>query len=177
MSAATKFPPCTMYRIKKLCTLSMICSSTLFAAPLSVHAGPSGGQIVGGTGQISQSTLTTTIQQNTSSMAINWDSYNLDRNEVINYLQPSASAISLNRILDLSGSTIHGQINGAKCPWAPGCNPFAVHRAGGKGSDCLWKKMFVGSERFLLCNTGCLICNPKCRRGGAIQLNWPLVRI
>lgn len=75
------------------------------------QAGPVGGNIVGGAGNIQQSNLTTTIRQNTPSMVINWDSYNLNTNEVVNYLQPGASSIALNRILSNSPSQILGQIN------------------------------------------------------------------
>ncbi len=70
----------------------------------TIYAGPTGGNIVGGTGSIQQSNLTTNIRQNTQSMVINWNSYNLKPNEVINYLQPGASSIALNRILSNSPS-------------------------------------------------------------------------
>ncbi|MDX2504410.1 MAG: hypothetical protein QNL62_08035, partial [Gammaproteobacteria bacterium] len=50
-----------------------------------VHAGPSGGVVVGGAGNISQSGLTTTVNQTTGSMAIDWSSYNLNANERVQY--------------------------------------------------------------------------------------------
>lgn len=77
----------------------------------SVNAAPAGGNIVGGAGAINTSGLTTNIQQNTSSLAINWQSYNLNSNEIVNYIQPSRSSIALNRILGGSASQIHGKIN------------------------------------------------------------------
>jgi len=46
-----------------------------------VTAGPVGGQVVGGSGSISQSGLNTTINQTSQNMAINWQSYNLNANE------------------------------------------------------------------------------------------------
>ncbi len=60
-----------------------------------VSAAPNGGDIVGGAGTINTSDLTTNIKQFSSSMAIDWTSYNLDSNEIVNYLQPNSSAISL----------------------------------------------------------------------------------
>ncbi|HED35179.1 MAG TPA: filamentous hemagglutinin N-terminal domain-containing protein [Gammaproteobacteria bacterium] len=85
--------------------------SFLFSYPSFSYAGPAGGNIVGGVGHIHASGLTTDIHQTTASLAINWDSYNLSASEVVNYLQPSASSIALNRILSNSGSQILGQIN------------------------------------------------------------------
>jgi filamentous hemagglutinin family protein len=74
-------------------------------------AAPSGGTIVGGSGSINTSGLTTTIHQNTQSQVINWHSYNVNANETVNYLQPNTSAISLNRILSNNASQIFWQIN------------------------------------------------------------------
>ncbi len=85
--------------------------SFLFSYPSFSYAGPAGGNIVGGAGHIHVSGLTTDIHQNSASLAINWESYNLSANEVVNYLQPGASSIALNRILSNSGSQILGQIN------------------------------------------------------------------
>jgi len=104
---------------KRICqpirgTHKLTAYSVLFCQLFSVtavYAGPSGGQVVGGTGSIGHSDLTTNITQTSSSLAINWASYNLNSNETINYIQPSASSIALNRILDSSPSQINGQIN------------------------------------------------------------------
>jgi filamentous hemagglutinin family protein len=75
------------------------------------HAAPQGGQVVGGSGSINQSNLTTNIQQNTQKLAIDWQSYNLNSNEIVNYLQPNSSSIALNRVLGGNASQIFGQIN------------------------------------------------------------------
>jgi len=85
--------------------------SFLFSYPSFSCAGPVGGNIVGGVGHIHASGLTTNIHQNSAALAINWDSYNLSASEVVNYLQPDASSIALNRITGNSGSQILGQIN------------------------------------------------------------------
>ncbi len=77
-----------------------------------VIAGPTGGQVVGGSGSISQSGLdTTTINQTSQNMSIDWQSYNLNANERVQYIQPNSSSISLNRILSQNGSTIAGRID------------------------------------------------------------------
>ncbi len=76
-----------------------------------VLAGPAGGEVVGGSGSISQSGATTTIQQNTQNMALDWQSYNVDVNERVQYIQPNQSSLSLNRILSNSASQIRGRID------------------------------------------------------------------
>ena len=76
-----------------------------------VHAGPTGGNIVGGVGHIHNSSLETIIHQSSSSMAINWDTFNINANERVQYLQPDSSSISLNLILDTNGSQILGSID------------------------------------------------------------------
>jgi len=77
----------------------------------SVQAAPTGGQVVGGSGAISQSGLNTTVNQASQNMAINWQSYNVNSNERVQYIQPNSSSISLNRILSNNGSTIAGRID------------------------------------------------------------------
>jgi len=81
------------------------------SASVNVQAAPVGGQVVGGTGSISQSGLNTTINQTSQNMAINWQTYNVYQNERVQYIQPNTSSISLNRILSNNGSTIAGRID------------------------------------------------------------------
>ena len=54
--------------------------------PSQVHAAPTGGTVVGGTGTISQSGTQTTINQATQNMAIDWQSYYINSNDV--YFEP-----------------------------------------------------------------------------------------
>jgi len=98
---------------------SMIRHPTLFFALLlfsaaslpSALAGPTDGTVVGGAGSISQSGANTTINQTSQNMAIDWQSYNVNANERVQYIQPNSSSISLNRILSQNGSTIAGRID------------------------------------------------------------------
>ena len=76
-----------------------------------VLAGPEGGAVVGGSGNINQSGLNTTINQTSQNMAIDWQTFNVNVDERVQYIQPNASSISLNRILSNTGSTIAGRID------------------------------------------------------------------
>ncbi len=98
----------------KLKPLSVLSSAFLFlhlGLLSNAYAAPQGGNVVGGNGSINQSGLQTTIQQNTQNMAIDWQSYNVQQNERVQYIQPNSRSISLNRIIGNNASTIRGQID------------------------------------------------------------------
>lgn len=90
-------------------TLSFLLTQSFFLSYL--HAAPTGGNVVGGTGSISQNDLTTTINQTSQQLAVDWQSFDVNTNEKVNFVQPNTSSIALNRILGNNGSTIQGQIN------------------------------------------------------------------
>ncbi len=100
---------------KLILASSLVIGFTLYLSLLiytpNTHAAPNGGNIVGGTGSINASGLTTTVNQNSSSMAINWNSFDVNQHETVNFIQPSLSSIALNQILGNNASQIHGQIN------------------------------------------------------------------
>ncbi|WP_445360670.1 filamentous hemagglutinin N-terminal domain-containing protein [Microbulbifer sp. EKSA005] len=84
----------------------------LFAGLISpmVHAGPEGGVVTGGSGTIDVDGATTTVDQVTDLLSIDWDSFNLSEEELVQFLQPDSSSIVLNRILDQDVTTIQGAI-------------------------------------------------------------------
>ena len=94
----------------------------LVAAALSLsaaiaQAAPSGGQVVAGTGSISQSGATTTIQQASPNLSLNWHSFNVAPQETVNFQQPSAAATAVNRIFDTNGTQILGRLNANGQVW------------------------------------------------------------
>ncbi|MCF6281081.1 MAG: filamentous hemagglutinin N-terminal domain-containing protein [Candidatus Polarisedimenticolaceae bacterium] len=86
-------------------------ASMLLLQPGMLLAAPEGGNIVDGSGTISTpNTTTTLIQQNSNSMVVEWQSFNVDRQELVRFEQPDASSAVLNRILDQNPSQIFGRI-------------------------------------------------------------------
>ncbi|MBO9535701.1 YDG domain-containing protein [Herbaspirillum sp.] len=77
----------------------------------AVQAAPLGGQVSAGSGSISSAGTTTTITQSSQNLSLNWNSFNIGRQETVNFVQPSASAIAVNRITDTNGTQILGQLN------------------------------------------------------------------
>lgn len=73
---------------------------------------PVGGNIVGGQGSIDQSIVGEThINQDTNRLAIDWQSFNINQNELVQFNQPGASSIALNRVVgSLDPSRIMGTL-------------------------------------------------------------------
>ncbi len=95
-----------------LATLSALFMLTPLAqAQVAANALPTGGQVVGGQAAISQSGTVMTIQQGSQRAAIDWQGFNIGSGATVNFQQPSASSVALNRVLGGNPSQIFGQLN------------------------------------------------------------------
>ena len=82
------------------------------AAGLTLAADlPTGASIVGGAGSVASNGRTLTVTQTTDRMAANWQSFNIGAGNTVNFVQPSASAVALNRVLGTEVSVIQGALN------------------------------------------------------------------
>ena len=75
------------------------------------NAHPMGGVPIAGSLSISQSPAQTTINQTSNRGAISWRTYNVGSQQTVQYQQPSASSVTLNRVADPNPSQIAGRIN------------------------------------------------------------------
>ena len=102
--------------LKKILSLSLVAMAAAQAL-----AEPTGGQVVKGQAQINQTgasgATTTTIKQSTPQVSINWQSFNVGDRERVNFVQPDASSLAINRILGSQGSSIQGNINANGQVW------------------------------------------------------------
>ena len=80
------------------------------AAP-PVNALPAGGQVVYGNTSFQQAGSVLNVNQASQSTIINWQSFNIGAQSVVNFNQPNSSAVALNRILGDNASQIYGQLN------------------------------------------------------------------
>lgn len=86
-------------------------SLVLLVTAMPVLAGPQGGQVVAGQGSIQQpNTTTTVIQQQSGSMVIDWQSFDVASQETVRFEQPSSSAATLNQINQQRPSEIFGSV-------------------------------------------------------------------
>ncbi|SVC43467.1 uncharacterized protein METZ01_LOCUS296321, partial [marine metagenome] len=75
------------------------------------YADPKGGVVTAGEGNISVPNETTTqVNQISQNLIVNWESFNVDTHEVVEFNQPNISAQVLNRIFDQNPSQILGTI-------------------------------------------------------------------
>jgi hypothetical protein len=80
-------------------------------APPAPNALPTGGQVAAGQAVISQAGSTMTIQQATDKAILNWQSFNIGANATVNFQQPNAGSVALNRVLGQDPSAIFGSLN------------------------------------------------------------------
>jgi len=90
--------------------------TTALMAALFVHvpkalADPTGGTVTSGSAAITSSGATTTINQATDRAIIRWDTFDINANEHVQFIQPGASSITINRIRDNKPSNIQGRIS------------------------------------------------------------------
>ena len=82
----------------------------LLALPALVWAGPQDGQVAAGSANISSSGTRTDIVQSSERAVINWGGFSIGEGEVVQFLQPSARSVTLNRVTGGEGSRIAGDL-------------------------------------------------------------------
>lgn len=90
--------------------LALLAQAALAQAP-APGALPTGAQVLAGQAAISQAGNTLTIQQATNQAILNWQSFNIGSQAAVNFQQPSASAVALNRVIGSDPSAIYGALS------------------------------------------------------------------
>lgn len=81
-------------------------------APGFALAGPTGGQVIAGQVSIGNpNALTTVVNQTSNTAVVNWQQFNVGGQELVQFVQPSASAAILNRIVGGNPSEILGNLS------------------------------------------------------------------
>lgn len=95
------------FRFKRSALSVAVCSA--LAAP--VHALPQGGEVAAGTGAISAAGSSMTITQGSQKLIIDWQGFGIGAGESVQFLQPGANAVVLNRVLGNNASAIYGSLS------------------------------------------------------------------
>jgi len=103
MSSSSKRPNFTPTALAIAISLS---AAHLHAADL-----PTGGNIVGGSGSISQNGNSLNVQQNSDKLITNWDSFDIGAGNTVNFHQPGSNSVALNRVIGEDASAIYGNLN------------------------------------------------------------------
>ncbi len=85
---------------------ALLCSYSSIAT-----AAPQGGTVTSGSATIGQAGSVTRIDQSTQRASINWQGFGIAAGETVNFNQPNASAITLNRVVGNERSVIEGALN------------------------------------------------------------------
>jgi len=94
-------------------------SAILLSNITPVFALPQGGSVAGGQATITTPSATQLdVTQSTNRAIINWNSFNINSNEKVDFIQPSSQSITLNRVTGGgSASQILGQLNANGNVW------------------------------------------------------------
>src|SRR5579859_2818461 len=91
-------------------SLALIPALPAHAQP-APNARPTGGAVIAGAASISQTANNTAINQSSQRAAVDWQSFNVGSQQSVSFHQPSASAVTLNRVVGPDPSQIAGRID------------------------------------------------------------------
>ena len=97
-------------RILKRLALATAMSMGMASGGVAMAA-PTGGVVASGTASIGVAGSTTTINQSTAKAIINWNDFSIASNQTVNFVQPNANAVTLNRVVTSTPSSIQGALN------------------------------------------------------------------
>lgn len=99
-----------IYRIEVI-ALILAGTASLFTCANTAYSNPSGGKVVAGNAVIQQETASkVSIRQASDKAVIDWQKYGIGAGEQVQYYQPSASSVTLNRVVGQDPSQILGRL-------------------------------------------------------------------
>ncbi len=78
--------------------------------PIAAGALPAGGVVVTGTGSLAQHGGTLTVVQSSPRLGIDWQSFSIGRDALVEFLQPGPGSIALNRVVGHEATQIYGRL-------------------------------------------------------------------
>jgi filamentous hemagglutinin family protein len=94
-----------------------LAASTAIGALLAISAAshayalPTGGVVAAGSAVIASGPSSTTIAQSSQNASINWQGFSIGQGEAVQFVQPNAHSVALNRVLGSDPSTILGRLS------------------------------------------------------------------
>ena len=96
---------------KRYLLASALLSTRVFAQGIPApDALPEGGRVVAGNADIGRTDSTLSIHQSTDRAAIDWETFDVGSDAHVEFLQPSNSSVTLNRVTGSNASQIFGRI-------------------------------------------------------------------
>jgi filamentous hemagglutinin family protein len=107
------------------------------ANPPAANALPTGGVVSAGSASLSQAGTSANpvlnVNQASQRAAVNWSTFNVGQSATVNFNQPNAQSVTLNRVLDANPSQIFGRINATGQVYL--VNPSGVYFGRGASVD------------------------------------------
>ena len=91
--------------------LSLLCENSPSSAQQAANTLPTGGTVTSGSATIAQNNNTMNINQSSQKAIINWSTFNVGSEAIVNFNQPNSQSSTLNRVTSASKSMIDGAIN------------------------------------------------------------------
>lgn len=98
-------------RKRNASSAAALSAALLLSGPALAADLPTGGNVVAGSGSISQNGTSMTINQQTGKMAIDWQGFSIGKGNSVTFNQPGRDAVALNRVLGPDVSVIQGALN------------------------------------------------------------------
>lgn len=98
-------------RVLWLGVCAVMSSGKASAVPPALNQLPIGAQVTAGQVAIQNKGNITTVKQGSAKAAVNWNSFDIGANASVNFVQPDAGSVILNRVNSNNPSQIHGQMN------------------------------------------------------------------
>lgn len=91
--------------------LGCLAAALILSLGTAAHAAPQGGAVTAGTATLVHDGVATIIHQSSANAAINWHSFGIAAGESVQFRQPGAGSVTLNRVLGADASAIHGSLS------------------------------------------------------------------
>ncbi|MDI9348365.1 MAG: filamentous hemagglutinin N-terminal domain-containing protein, partial [Methylacidiphilales bacterium] len=91
-------------------TRGIMCIASVLIA-YTVEGSPMFNSVESGIATVAQNANSTTINQTTDSVVLNWHTFNIAEGEMVRFNQPSSSAVAVNSIIDTNPSRIFGSLS------------------------------------------------------------------
>ncbi|MEO8114726.1 MAG: filamentous hemagglutinin N-terminal domain-containing protein, partial [Phenylobacterium sp.] len=95
----------------RLAASSALAGSLAMLLASAAYALPTAGVVSAGQATIAGTSGGLTITQSSQNAAINWQTFNIGQGEAVQFVQPNARAVALNRVLGADPSTILGKLS------------------------------------------------------------------
>ncbi|MBU3637236.1 autotransporter-associated beta strand repeat-containing protein, partial [Polynucleobacter sp. es-MAR-4] len=96
---------------RKFAVATVMSGGAAIAAPPAPNQLPTGGQIAAGVASMMTNGNTMTVTQSSNRASINWNTFDIGSQATVNFVQPSANAVALNRVNSPNPSQIFGNLN------------------------------------------------------------------